>query len=448
MPHSLRIAGLLIIGSLSATPAWGQTASPSADDLFRQSLERRADCLSHYRFGSVHFLINAPSQHQTLSPGDDLLIQGTVQNTNDYLLTQGRILIRILREGNNNVAQNWHPYLTEFWLPDDYQISAGETKPFDTTWRLPARSPQGTYRVELFFLAGQRYVMAGIPYAPAAAGATFVFQVLDGGQPAAVSFNRDSVLLAGAAFPLRAVPNSYPAAAPLSINVNLEAEAPATVPVRLRTALYTWSDSDQGQPLQETIETKLVVPGTPLPLSWPWPSPQPGVHELVIQATPYDSSILPSLIKIRFPIAGHTPRIIFSGVAGFVDNNAIVATCVVNGTFGPGQGHTQTHIQQGNTIIAQAATAVAGDDLTTTLIRLPISNLAQPITVQALATDANGQVTDQHAVEYTQPLLPVASAHRPASNLRWQLTAAVGTVTVLGFIIWVWYARKKQRRFW
>lgn len=401
--------GVLCLVPLStAAQAPGPTA---ADGVSPKALEdyftNQELCLGHYRFGSVTFDVTHNGQ-RSVFPGETVRIQGFVRNTNEYPLPHGRILARILRQDARVAAEHWHPVVGEIELPGDYALPANGAKPFAFARRVPSRAPAGLYRVEFTYLAGQRFVFAGIPYVTNVTGGSVLFEVRDGGFPGAVTLDRGSVLLNGSPLALRATPPTLPATSPVTVEATLRAEEgiDAPMPVTVRSALYEWSDTDGEPPLLSRTQTVILKPGEPVALPFRWDTPRPGTYELILTAVPADHNILSSVLRVRFPVEGYVPRLLYAGIGSYdAKGNAVVVACATNGTNGDGTGRVAISAVTGAGSTASTSTATEGTDVTTAAILVPESTLASGLTIRAEARDAAEQVTDQSATRYTPTLL-------------------------------------------
>lgn len=391
----------------SVSLAQGDEFDISLRQGFLDYLSSRSDCLAHYKFGSVQFSFDAREQKRQVWPGEAIAIQGTVLNTNNYPLPQGKILARVLRQDETVAAEQWYPYVAEEYLSGNYDLGANGNALFTWQWHLPAKAPAGTYRLEFYYLAGGRYVMAGIPYVPAVPGATLLFTVPEAGAPAAINFDRASATINTKPFALRAVPPTYPSHQPLAIKASLAAQGPSPIPVTLTAELHEWSDTDGEPALQASERTVIVTSQQPLPLTFNWADPKPGVYELIWKAAPQDPTILSSILKIRFPIEGNAPRIIFSGIGGYNETEATIVTCLVNGTYGAGEGSAITQINIAGQAIQPLQTRTDTGELTAASVNISRQQLnGATLEVATEAHNEAGEVTDTHTVTYNSKLFP------------------------------------------
>lgn len=447
------LVALILLVSTVTTASHAQTTTPaptttipSPDPDTTEYLEARNQCLDQYRLGSVHIALTTEGQQPRVSVGEAVSIKGTITNTNAFPLTDGRLLVRVLRQDQRVAAEQWHPLIADHEVPGDFSLTANESKPFTFFWLVPPGAPSGLYRVEFAYLAGGRFSMAGLSFVPNFTAGSTLFTVTNPAQPTLVEFDRASVQLNGQALALRAVPPTLAAAAPLTVTATLTNQGRAAVPATVHQALYTWSDSDKTPPVQEQTSSVNLNPGT-TPVTFTWPT-TPGVYELVLTATPTDPTLLPSILKVRFPVAGNVPRLIFSGITGFEQGEAIVTSCAVNGTVGDGQGTLTT-----SALGQQANATILSNNLSATTLRVPLAQVNGDITIRTEARDDQGNITDQHEVTYSAALLPITpttatpGTTATVSRSHVGVLAALGLVTVVvvaGISAVIWNRRRRK----
>lgn len=409
-------------------------------------LERRADCLSHYQFGSVHILLAPEISQRAITPGATLTLRGTVENTNEVPLADGRIVARVLREDARVADNHWHPVVAEQVLSGQYGLRAHETQPFTFTWVVPGRSPHGLYRVEFFYLAGNRFVFAGVPYVPNVVGAAHLFSVGISSSPAAVAFNRGVVQLNGSPVALRSVPAAVEPGRAVTVSASLTAEGSGAQPVTVNTKVYDWSDTDGEPPLHTESASLTVTPGIPTPLSLTWTPQGPGIYEVVFIATPADRHVLPSLLKVRFPVRGFAPRLLYAGLGGLTeDGQTVVTACTLNGTEGDGEGTARLRATVEGRVLESAESAI-GPDVAAVNFRIPNARLSKAVTIEADVLNAEGTVTDRYVG--TTAVRPTVLRDDPSSGRllppnRGRIIAALATVVVAIVVLLVIRRRRK-----
>lgn len=448
----------LIIWFVSATMfgtgnAHAQANEPREQQLTPQLLQYltsyfkdRQECFNGYHFGSVKVLFNENYADHSYEAGSKVTISGTLANENDYPLVNGVVLARLLRQDETVAAENWHPMVLEQSLPGNYDLLAKGTGSFSFDWAVPAEAPAGIYRLELFYLAGQRYVISGIPYVANSPASSTIFSVVNkNGSPRYANFDISTVQLNEQPLKLRSVPPTLPANEPVNISVNIKAESPDAIPVTLHSALYAWSDSDKKPPVWERTSHISIDPLKPFAATMHEDKLTPGAYELVMTITPDDPNILTSMVKVRFPIEGNMPRIIYSGIGGYENGQAIITTCTVNGTFdkigSKAGGSVGTKIETGGQVLGEGTTDTIADRLTTATIKVPLTKeaKAQGLTISTIARNDQGVQSDTNSMVYSAAML--FPKHIPWI---WLFLGLIAILIIIGAVLLILVRRKKS----
>ncbi len=464
----------LVCMAIVALPsfAFAQTASPqphtALTDSAKQYFEGRFACLDNYNFNSVIITVDTAKSmldHQYL-PGETITVAGTIENPNNYPLVGGKVYAHILREDATMASENWHPYISQEFVPGEYDLAANQTTDFTYSYRIPSKSPAGTYRVELYYLVGNRYVMSGIPYVANFTGASAPFTVtrpvVTGSAANAVAgfdFDRNSVKVNNKAFQLRAIPAVLDSGKPVTVSVDLNTLGKSKISGTVHMDLYKWSITDQAKPVASK-SVDITVSGTKAaPIAFTWDSATPGTYELVLTAANSDIEASPSILDIRFPVGGLVPRIVYSGIGAIADGSATINACVVNATFGSGAGTmTNTLVINGKEVQAKDA-PIAADQLSTALLSAKLSELAgKGFDVHVVARDASGAIADETTVSYPAGVIagaqntfaPVAThAVTPTANSQpiWYVVIGVAGILAIVLIVVISIARSRKKKY-
>lgn len=443
------------------------TPQPPAQlaDSAKSYFEGRFACMDNYNFNSVVVTVDTAKSildHQYL-PGETISVAGTIKNPNNYPLVGGRLYAHILREDAIMASENWHPYVSQEFVPGEYDLAANQTADFTYSYRIPAGSPAGTYRVELYYLVGNRYVMSGIPYVANFTGASAPFTVtrpvIAGNAANAVAgldFDRNSVKVNKQAFQLREIPAVYESGKPVTVNVDLNALGKAKMSGTVHMDLYKWSITDQTTPIISKSIDVAVSATKATPITFTWDKANAGTYELVFTATTSDAEAVPSILNVRFPVGGLVPRIVYSGIGAIADGSAIINACVVNATFGSGVGAmTNELIIDGKQAQTKDA-AVSADQLSTALISAKLTELAgKAFDVHVVAKDASGAVVDETTVSYPAGIIAGVQATGsgvsanpivPAINTQPTLYIIIGVVGILVIVLIVVLSIARSRK--
>ncbi len=440
------VIGLSLVVSLSPLTTLAQadseSNSPGESELeaIAEYLSGRSACLDIYRLGSVHLSFAEDTISKNFTPGETITIHGSLKNTNSFALAGGRLLARVLRQDSSVAASNWHPVIAEMDVPGNFSLAAQGSRDFSFNWPVPSGASDGTYRVEFSYLAGGRFSISGLSFVPNFTGGSVLFSVANAKSPAYLNFDRGSVQLNGSPLALRAVPPILAPEKPVRISANLTLPKGIAGPVNITTALYNWSDSDQKPPVLETTSQETISPGGSLPIIFEWASATPGVYEAVFTAKSTNPSVVSSILKVRFPVAGDSPRIIFSGITSVKNGQATVTACALNATYSQASDASSTSTTPGQTgsdsspttttsgqdqvgslllsvigsdgkTIASAETSYQAGQLSTLTKEIPIDQLSSDIDLITTAKTASGTEADSSIIRYAlQDLLQPVTA--------------------------------------
>lgn len=448
---SALVASQLFIFSPGIVLAQGSKAQEGTAlaEFAKNLVEGRSMCMDNYNFNSVQITVDPAKSilDREYLPGETIAIAGTVKNPNGYPLVGGKVYAHILREDALMEADNWHPYVAQEFVPGAYDLSANQALDFQYSYRIPEGSPAGTYRVELYYLVGNRYVMSGIPYVANFTGASAPFTVVRPTSSTAtpvqgLNFDRNMVKVNGELLQARQIPPVLEPGKSITVEVPVQKLGIGNISGTVQMDLYTWSVTDGMKPIVSktvpvTVSTKAA------PVTFTWDVALPGTYELVLSATTSDAEAVPSVLNVRFPVAGLTPRIVYSGIGNIADGSATINACVVNATFGSGVGSvTNTLLIDGKEVQTKEA-AVSAEQLSTALIMAPLKDLAgKAFDVHVVAKDAAGTVTDETTISYpagtiagTGDLLPPLSSPQASDVVNAQPNKRIVWVLVVGLII-------------
>lgn len=387
-----------------------QQLTPQQETWLKNFFAERQECFKGYHFGSVEFNFDEDYNSGSYPAGAKIAIKGTITNKNDYPFSGGVIFARLLRHDDNVADDNWHPIVLEQDLPGKYDLPKQGTLPFKFDWQVPDEAPAGIYRLELSYFAGKRYVISGIPYVANFPGGSTIFSITNDKQPNYAYFDISTIRLNNTPYHLRSVPPTFKPGQPLKANADLKVSSKQPVALTLHSALYAWSDTDHSPPVWERTSHISVAPGQTFPAQMLWDKPAAGAYELVMKATPDDSDILPSMVKIRFPIEGNVPRVIYSGIGGIENGEAIITTCTVNGTYDDPlsvrEGQVSTVIKSASgEVLGTATTSTTTNRLMSSSATVPLSKIGRALAVSVVAKDDMNTVTDSNVTSYPSTML-------------------------------------------
>lgn len=468
------LAQMLVLMPISAfaqtSPVVPAPAQQSNSSAFTQSiagfLDGRLACMDNYNFNSVTVSVDTKQSmldHQYL-PGETMVVSGIIHNPNNYPLVGGRMYAHVLREDASMAEKNWHPYLSQEFISGTYDVAANQSIPFQYQWRIPAKSLTGTYRIELYYLVGNRYVMSGIPYVANFTGASAPFTVIrpvvtsktTSSEISGFNFDRNSVTINDQAIHLREIPPQFEPGKPITIKAMLSGLGRGKVEGTVHMDLYAWSITDGTKPiLSKVIPVSLGTTDTPI--TFTWDAPTAGTYEAVFTANNNDPEAVPSVLDVRFPVTGLVPRIVYSGIGAIADGKATINACVVNATFGSGEGSMTNSLIVGGKELQTKDGKVLADQLSTALITSSIADLTgKQFDVHVVAKNAAGAVADETTVSYPATTFgaqknsvtpaPVVQTNNPSSPMGKYVAAGV-VITLILIVIGTVMMRSRRKQY-
>ena len=93
----------------------------------------------------------------------------------------------------------------QYYALEHLNIPAGDEKPVEITWNVPAYAASGSYKVATFFTVSHKFKLLGLPFTDDVVGNTALFEV-SGEQKGEVGFKKDAVTVNGQTYHFAAFP--------------------------------------------------------------------------------------------------------------------------------------------------------------------------------------------------------------------------------------------------
>lgn len=259
--------------------------------------------------------------------GSNILFTGTLENRNDFPLTEGTVRITVVRRGDNRGI------VDQFDLPENFHLLGREQKSIKISWHVPESLEGGEYALIPTFIAGNTHLLAG-GIATTDITDQAVFNVTST-QSGGVLFNSSRTLINGkGALNDQQLPH-VGSGETADIRAFLRNTTNQEKTVRIDWREYRWDDFVPGHLLSEKTELVLLAPGEEKELAHSASPQHTAVSSLIVTASDeYQKSILP----IRFVRDGITEtRINFPYVESFPlrasTPNALTACFLTTGTL-------------------------------------------------------------------------------------------------------------------
>lgn len=274
-------------------------------------------CFNYYRFGSTPVVIQ--SQLSTVAQGAQIGFTGTIENQNDYPISQAAMYAKVLFYPNPAQKDSFGPEVVDFYkVADGLTLPAHSSKPLAFSWTAPLDADLGAYELATYVVSHDRFNMSGLTFTTDIVGGTANFQIV-GSETGTTHIDIHATLvgpqvLHGAAFaPKVEVPQSG-----LPVTVHLTNTSSVNASGTLTWKLYSW-DTLQKANLIDSKQVPANVPaGNDVAFSYTAADSAHTVYELLVEYAPNQEGMAHSFQSIRFiNTALNTPRINFVGAAGY-----------------------------------------------------------------------------------------------------------------------------------
>ncbi len=277
-------------------------------------------CEDWYVFGSVEMSV-WPQKFDYL-PGEMVAFTGTLENTNPFPLTEGRIRMQVFYQERPNVDY----MLDEFFISKNIYLKPGESREFGGFWDIPDNAKAGKYLIEAYYVIDE-FNMAGVSFLRGLMGATTTIAVHGGTD--LVYMNVSDILVNGEDASLREQQLIHEADAPINVTVPLVNEGPKTT-ATVSYMLYSWDDLREDSLQSQETQTVDLGADSSRKLEFETDGLPPGAYLLKI-AIETDKN--DNILKLRLPVEGKRVKMNFLGVDNFpikVGDDVMVFLCASN----------------------------------------------------------------------------------------------------------------------
>ena len=281
------------------------------------------NCFDTYQFGSVPVTIT-PQTTQVLA-GSELKFNFSATNQNSYPIVDGSIYVKIFRSqtDSQNSQKNGGFIVDQFIAKENIVLNAQESKNFEYSWKVPARSPSGSYYAATFFQSAKKFNLSGLPFSDDVIGERAQFNIKSSYLNAVeidkngVTINEKPHLFAGQ-IPV------LPKDGKVNITIPIKNSTPKTEKIGVSYTLYYWDGLLDSQKIASKDEEIELKPGETKKLSYEVSDTNYPVYYLVISSKWNDFK---SIVDVRFAREGiEKPRISFPGITSFPIKNGTPTT--------------------------------------------------------------------------------------------------------------------------
>ena len=310
----------------------------SPDSTLPKGLE---SCFNYYTYGSVPVVLS--SDTVMVAQGASLKLQGTIQNTNAYPITDATIYAKIYYKKNFEKNSFGPDVVDWFVLASDINLKAGQTLPVSYTWNVPANLEPGNYQVATFVASHDRFNLSGLSFSTDITGNLFNFNVA-GEDQGALRFDNTKTVVNDIGYhtaifsPRTDAPTD---GVPITATVVNSSSAPLTGQIHWK--LYSWDGLNE-ENLIDQSSTDVSVPGnSSKTVSYTVKDDAHTVYYLLAELDPANKGLGKSVITVRYvssdtsdgtDAALDQPRIAFMGATAYpgTDDTKLFACVHSTGT--------------------------------------------------------------------------------------------------------------------
>ena len=213
-------------------------------------------CFDHYTFGSVPVALS--SSVESVVPGVPVTFSALVQNTNEYPIIDGSVVIKIFREQSDSTARltQGNHTVDQFVAASDINLGARSELTYTFSWSPPENIPAGRYYAATYFVTAGRFNLSGLSFTDDIVGSTYTFNVVSDAD--GVYFDKRSVRVNGAPYFFIGQPRAVPDT-PTDIAAVVRNDSREEKTVNITWFLFRW-DALRAENLVDTVRQSVVVP--------------------------------------------------------------------------------------------------------------------------------------------------------------------------------------------
>jgi len=268
------------------------------------------NCFDHYKLGSVELSQESVSAKK-FSAGSSFNFGIDVSNKNNYPVADGAVFAKIYRRNIKDPNSDF--LVDEFIAKKDINLWAGEKKRISFDWAMPENSPEGQYKIVLYFSSSSQFNLSGLSFTPGVYDKAVIFTLKEGGNKS-FWFDAENIMINDKKVPLSSwIPTFSP-----------EDEIVISSPIKnelgygsalINFDLYSFDLLNEEEKLQRYSKQKIVsLNGADVALSFGLPALDSGVYLAKITAKGQGQQ---SALNVRFAVKGQKGRFIFTGISRF-----------------------------------------------------------------------------------------------------------------------------------
>ena len=252
------------------------------------------ECFDYYNFGSI--TVNLNSQVDKTVSGATLDLKGTIENKNNYPVVDGALYVKVFKKDTSTEKNpNGPAVVDQFFVKDNINLSANGKLPIEFTWKIPAYTTTGNYRIATYFVSAKKFNLLGLSFTNDIIGNTFDFSI-KGENPTLTYLDKETVTVNGSPFYFAAFPPQV-SKGDVTVKANLVNKTDKTAYIPLYWKVYSWDGLQDSNIIDTNNEIVEVKAGQTRPVTLTIKDATHSVYYITVEANDRDAK---SILDIRF----------------------------------------------------------------------------------------------------------------------------------------------------
>lgn len=367
-----------------------------------------ARCFDYYEFGSVKIFLHA--EKNSYQTGETVKFSGTLNNENDYPISNGNLYIQILRENGQERLKYGNNLIDEKFAVENLYLDPGSQKEINFEWKIPEGMNGGKYSLASFFTVAKKMNVSGLSFIDNVYGGITYFEVKNKGGVSEVVIDRTKTTLNKAPFYARMFTPQFEQGKQVTIDYPVSNLSEKNQDITITEKIYKWDNLLESQLVGEKTENDKLPGKGKKDRSASFSNLEPGVY---LFESKIENAGSKSLLKVRFAVAGDNPpgRINFAGISNFPlikGQSAHIFSCFHSVSDGASvNGKVVLNLKNGNKIIASSDYK---GKVTPQIMAIKKDFTAEDdynnLKLEAVFYDQNGKIYDRVELDYSCSNLP------------------------------------------
>ncbi|NQV88647.1 MAG: hypothetical protein HQ402_03800, partial [Parcubacteria group bacterium] len=252
------------------------------------------ECFDYYSFGSV--VVNLSSSLDKTVSGTSLDLKGTIENKNNYPIVDGALYVKVFKKDISiEKNPNGPAVVDQFFVKDNINLSANGKQSIEFTWKIPAYTTTGNYRIATYFVSAKKFNLLGLSFTNDIIGNTFDFSI-KGENPTLTYLDKETVTVNGSPFYFAAFPPQV-SEGDVTVKANLVNKTDKTAFIPLYWKVYSWDGLQDSNIIDTNNEIIEVKAGETKPVTLTIKDSTHSVYYITAEANDRDTK---SILDIRF----------------------------------------------------------------------------------------------------------------------------------------------------